>query len=275
MVDPLTLSPAARPPRDGPKQARQGGLRQVLFECRGVRVHSYPAMIYFGLTFGLMVGSAVANVAGLRPARVFIAMVVLAMVGLIGARLLFVASHWALYCREPRRIWRRSEGGSAFMGGFVLAVAVSPPLLGALGLPLGAFWDVAMFAMLVLLIFGRIGCLLHGCCGGRRSDGLLSLYLANHRGIWCRRVPTQLMEAGWGALLLMGASALWHERPFPGALFLSAVIAYGIGRLVLQSLRDEQDRVGNVNLQQAICATLGTLALAALLWLSFALDARL
>jgi hypothetical protein len=30
------------------------------------------------------------------------------------------------------------------------------------------------------------------------------------------------MEGGWGALLLIGASALWHERPFPGAPWAKA-----------------------------------------------------
>jgi phosphatidylglycerol---prolipoprotein diacylglyceryl transferase len=266
--DPLVLT-------HGPPQASQrfdrrrpGGLRQILVARRRVQIHAHRVMQYIGLTLGMVAGNYVANVGGLNSARVFVATIVLAIAGLIGARLLFVASHWAIFRCEPHRIWSRSEGGVAMQGGLVLAVAVSQPLLAALELPFGAFWDVAVFGMLVWLILGRLGCLLHGCCSGRPSAGRLSLYLPNDRGFWCRRVPAQLLEAGWGVVLL-GAAALWNQRPFPGALFLSAVAAYAIGRIVLQPMRDEQDRVGNINIQQAISAALIALSLTALLvfWL--------
>jgi phosphatidylglycerol:prolipoprotein diacylglycerol transferase len=232
-------------------------------------------MMYMGLTLGLVAGNCVANVAGMNSARVFIATLLLAIAGMMGARLMFVATHWAVYRREPQRIWRRSEGGAGMLGGLVLAVAVSPPLLAATAIPFGAFWDVTTFVMLVWSIFGRLGCLLHGCCSGRPSAGPLSLYLPDHDGIWCRRIPTQLLEAGFGLLLLGGAAALWNERPFPGALFISTVLAYGVGRIVLQPMRDEQDRVANVNIHQAVCAALVALSLIALLWLWIGQDARL
>jgi prolipoprotein diacylglyceryltransferase len=197
------------------------------------------------------------------------------MVGMIGARLMFVATHWPVYRRDPQRMWRRSEGGAGLLGGFVLAVAASPPLLAAMAIPFGAFWDVGSFVMLIWSIFGRLGCLLHGCCSGRPSAGLLSLHLPDHDGIWCRRFPTQLLEAGLGLVLLASAAALWDERPFPGALFISVVLAFGVGRIALQPMRDEQDRVASVNIQQAVCAALVALSLAALLWLWIGQDARL
>jgi phosphatidylglycerol---prolipoprotein diacylglyceryl transferase len=245
----------------------RGGLRPVLLEWRGVSIHSYPAMLYVGLTLGLVVGNSIAHLAGLNSARVFIAMVLLAMAGLIGARLMFVAGNWTRYRREPRRIWRRSEGGADLLGGLLVAVAVSPPLLAALALPLGAFWDVATFVMLIWSIFGRLGCLLHGCCSGRPSAGPLALSLPDHRGIRCRRIPTQLWEAGLGVALLIGAAALWSARPFPGALFLAVMLGYGIGRLILQPMRDARDRGGHI--PQVICALLVALSFIGfvLLWL--------
>jgi phosphatidylglycerol:prolipoprotein diacylglycerol transferase len=155
-------------------------------------------------------------------------------------------------------------------GGLPLAVVVSLPLLRALGLPFGAFWDLATLVTLIWLIFGRLGCLLHGCCGGRPTRGWLGLELPDHRGIRCRRVPTQIMEAGWAALLLLTAVGLWGHRPFPGAVFLAAAGAYGLARVTLQPARQVQDRLGAVNLQRAFAAALGVLALLGLLvaWLA-------
>jgi phosphatidylglycerol:prolipoprotein diacylglycerol transferase len=248
----------------------RGGLRQVLFEWRGIRIYSFPAMLYLGLALGTIVGNLVANLAGMDTARVLIATVLLIIPGLIGARLLFVAIHWEIYCREPRRIFRRSEGGAVNQGGLVLAVSISPPILTALQLPFGAFWDAATFGMLIWLIVGRFGCVLHGCCSGRPSTGFLALHLPDHRGIWCRRIPAQFLEAGWAALVLVGVAGLWNKQLVPGALFFCAVAAYGIGRIALQPTRDSQDRFGALNVHQALSLALSALSLMVLLalWLS-------
>jgi prolipoprotein diacylglyceryltransferase len=244
-------------------------VRQVLFEWRGIKINSYPVMLYLGLTFGMVAGDFMANRAGLPAARVLGAIILLTMFGLLGARLLFVATHWSVYRREPWRIWRRSEGGAAVQGGLVLAVMVSPPLLMVLHLPLGAFWDVTTFVMLIWLIFGRIGCLMHGCCSGRPSSGPFTLELPNQIGIWRRRFPTQLLESAWALLLLLGAIGLSRRAPFPGAVFLAAIAAYGMGRIALEPLREQQDRYRGMNFQQGIAAGLITVALISLvvLWL--------
>ena len=269
MVHPVAVTPRMRPREEQPLHGRNGGLRRILFEWRGIRIHSYSVMLYLGLTFGIVAGDYAAHLAALPPARVLVAMILLTVPGLLGARLLFVASHWATYCREPQRIWRRSEGGTAMLGGLVLAVAISPPLLAAIELPFAAFWDVATFVMLIWLIFGRLGCLLHGCCSGRPSTGPFALDLPDHRGVWRRRIPAQLLEAAWALVVLIAAVGLWRYVPFPGALFLSAVAAYGSGRCALQWTREEQDRLGMLNVQQAVCAALVALSLIGLLvlWL--------
>ena len=266
MVNSIVVTDVPRGERYWPNP---GGLRQVLFEWRGIRIYSYPAMLYLGLTVGVIVGNYVANLARMDTARVLIATMLLTISGMVGARLLFVATHWTVYRREPRRIFRRSEGGAANQGGLIMAVSISPPILTALQLPFGAFWDVTTFVMLIWLIFGRFGCVLHGCCSGRPSAGLLSLYLPDHQGIWCRRIPVQLLEAGWAILILAGAAGLWNQRLFPGALFLLAVAAYGVGRAALQPARDPPKRSGGLYIHQALFVTLSVLSLTVfvVLWL--------
>ncbi len=238
-------------------------MRPVLIECCGFRIYSYPAMLYLGLVAGIVAGNYAANLTDLDSAAVLVATMLLLVPALVGARLLFVAVHWRFYRRDPRRIWRRSDGGAAMLGGLPLAFLASLPLLSALDIPLGAFWDVATFTMLVGMIPTRVGCLLHGCCGGRATDGWFALYLPNHLGIWRRRIPTQILEGGLGIVLLLGSVYVWGHRPFPGAVFLAAVVGYSIGRLVLEPTREVQDKIGAFNVQQVVAAGLGMLALAA------------
>jgi phosphatidylglycerol:prolipoprotein diacylglycerol transferase len=240
-------------------------MRRVLFRWKGITLHAYPAFLYIGLLLGLAAGRVAANVAGLDPTRTHVAMLLLTAPALFGARLWFAVLHWPAFRRDPTRLWRRSDGGAALYGGFVLALAVSLPLLATLELPLGSFWDAAIFTMLVGMVFTKIGCLLNGCCAGRPTDGALGLELADHRGLRVRRVPTQLFEAGL-AMVLLGAAALgWRWLPSGGWLFLAIVAAYGCGRALLEGTRATIDRWRGLSINRLISLGLTAASLAVLL----------
>ena len=211
---------------------------KILFSWNGFNVYSYPAMLYLGMVAGILAGANVAQRSGLDPNGFAVTIVILIVPALIGARLLFVFTHWDVYRSDLARIWRRSEGGMAMYGGIIVAVPLSIPLLPALHLPFGGFWDAATFTILVGMVFTRIGCLLNGCCSGRPTNAWFGLNLPDHRGVWRRRVPTQLLEMLWAAVLLGVAATMRERAPFAGAIFCSAVVAYGAGRLGLEPLRD-------------------------------------
>jgi phosphatidylglycerol---prolipoprotein diacylglyceryl transferase len=231
---------------------------------------AHRAMLYLGLIVGITVSNYVANLAGLDSLRVFVATLLLTIPFFVGARILFVAMNWKLYGRQPERIWRRSEGGASFQGGLVLALVVAPPLLAAMQVPFAPFLDVTTFALLIILIFGRVGCTLHGCCCGRPTRGLLSLNLPNQLGVWRPRIPSQLLELSLAISIFLGAFFAWNHRPFPGAVFLAALGVYSLGRFLLQPTRETNERVGAVDPQRALAASLGLIALATLLfnWLN-------
>jgi phosphatidylglycerol:prolipoprotein diacylglycerol transferase len=239
-------------------------MRRILFEWRGRRIWSYPAMLYVGLVAGVAAGNIAAHAAGIDAFRVYVATLILIGPALLGARLIHVASHWRLYRRNPRRIWDRSEGGFGMYGGLPFMLLLSLPLLPALRLPLGAFWDVAMFTILVGMIFARIGCLLNGCCAGRLSRGWGAVYLPNHLGVWATRIPTQCLEAGWAAVLLVTATLVWGWLSFPGALFLLMTAGYAAGRLLLESLREPEPGAAGFSIHHAISAVTVVASVAAL-----------
>jgi len=224
-------------------------------------------MLYLGCTAGVLAGAARAASDGLPTGDVAAATTVLLVPALAGARLLFVARHLDRYRGDPRRIWRRADGGAALYGGLLLALPVSIPVLAAWDLPFWGFWDAAAVTMLVGLIFTRFGCLANGCCAGRPTSGPLGLRLADHRGVVEPRIPAPLLEAGWAAVVLAGALALDPARAFPGATFAAVVAAYAAGRLVLESLRAEagEGRAPHANalISAALLAGAAALAVAA------------
>jgi phosphatidylglycerol:prolipoprotein diacylglycerol transferase len=215
-------------------------MRPTLFHWRGHTLHSYPALLYVGLVLGVFADNLASHAARINSLRTFAATLILIPCGLLGARLAYVAAHWSRYRRQNlRQIWNRNQGGAGHYGGLAVGLLFSVPLLKVFHVPLGAFWDAAVFGLLFLLFFGRIGCLLHGCCCGRSYQGWGSAYLPDHQGQWRRRFPTQLLEIAWAAVLLLTASALWPRMLFPGALFLAMASLYAFGRIFLLATREE------------------------------------
>jgi phosphatidylglycerol:prolipoprotein diacylglycerol transferase len=240
-------------PRAGPV-GRWAGRRHI--GCCGVELPAYQTMLYLGCTTGVLVGAVVAGSSGLEPARVALATIVLLIPALAGARLWFVLERWSVYRREPRRVWRRSEGGSALHGGLLLSLVVSVPVLALFGLPFWAFWDVASFTMLIGLVFTRVGCFMNGCCAGRPTASPVGVWLPDRNGIWERRIPVPLLEAGWAGLALAEAVILHAVRPPAGTVLLGVLAVYGLGRLVLEPTRATAGSGGsraNIVLSVVLC----------------------
>ncbi len=225
-------------------------------------------MLYLGLMVGVAAGNLAAHAAGVDAFRAYVATLILVVPALSGARLLYVAARWKTYRRNLRRIVNRREGGYVMYGGLFPAVLLSIPLLHVLRLRFGAFWDVSAFTILAGMICTRLGCLLNGCCAGRPSTAWFSLCLPNTQGVWERRVPTQLFEAGWAAVLLVSSAVIWRWMPFDGALFLAVTAGYASGRLVMEFARAGEPDPGRFSIAQAISviAILSSVSTLAICW---------
>ena len=209
-------------------------------------------MLYVGLTCGVVASDMATHAAGLDPLRVYIATIVLIVPALMGARLLFVASEWKYYRRNPRRIWDRTQGGFMMYGAVPVMLLCSVPLLRMLHIHLGAFWDVSTFTILVGMIFTRVGCLLNGCCGGRPTSSWFGIRLPDTNGVWHRRIPTQALEAACATALLIVATIMRGRTPFPGALFLLVTLSYASVRLLLELAREHPNRGRQFHLAYAL-----------------------
>jgi phosphatidylglycerol---prolipoprotein diacylglyceryl transferase len=213
-------------------------MRRVLFSVRGVRIWSYPVLLYVGLVCGFYVMYAIAPSLGMQRVPAAAATLIMFVPAIVGARIWFVLDHWSIYRQDPRRIWRHSDGGMTLYGGLVLALLLSPIILRAFGLGFAAFWDGATFTMLVGMIFTRVGCLLNGCCSGRQSEGRLGLRLPDHTGRWERRYPVQLLELSSALVLLAGSAALLAANVPRGTIFVFALVGYAAARLAIDPLRE-------------------------------------
>ncbi|HMB52229.1 MAG TPA: prolipoprotein diacylglyceryl transferase family protein [Thermoanaerobaculia bacterium] len=221
------------------------------------------------LAAGLSVAVATCDVAahrrGLPPAAVFVALMAIVPCGVLGTRLLY----WLADRRRLRRQGRPfRDGGAMLVGGLPGLLAASALVLPLVGLPFGAFWDVAVYGLFAGLAVSRFACLTRGCCCGRETAGRFALRLPDTAGRVRRRIPTQLVEAAAGAALL-GALVAWQRpldawAPFDGALFVAGVAAYSALRLALDPLRQPDGTAAIRRLQTAAYLALLTVTCCAL-----------
>jgi phosphatidylglycerol---prolipoprotein diacylglyceryl transferase len=229
-------------------------------------IRTYKSMVYLGCVIGTIAGAEVAAAEQLSPVRFVLATTALLGAAFVGARLWFVVQFAEAFRPNLRRIWRRSDGGAALYGGLVGALVASVPVLALAGLPFWAFWDAASIGMLLGLIIGRMGCLMHGCCAGRPTMGPLGIWLPNHKREWRRRFPTPILESTWGTLVLALALLARPSLESPGALFAVIAGGYATGRLILEPTREASDPRRTMGVNIAFSAALLVAALIFLSW---------
>jgi phosphatidylglycerol---prolipoprotein diacylglyceryl transferase len=242
--------------------------RHYLGTVGRVRIPSYSAMLYLGCVVGIAAGAQIAGRDGVDWTRFALAAFLLFIPAVVGARLWYVVKHLESFRVDPRRIWRRGDGGAALDGGIILMVVASVPLLALAGISFWRFWDAATFSLMIGCIITRFGCTMNGCCAGRPTNGPLGVWLPNHRGEWRRRFPTPLLEAAWCAALLVGAFSARSYLPFVGALFPAAIAIYVVGRILLEPTRESANPARTVRFNVIVAIALFALSAATLIYRS-------
>src|SRR5437016_1447432 len=223
-------------------------------------VSTYKVCLSAGIYFGTLISAMAAKRNGSDPISMALATLGCALAGLVGARLY----HLTLFAARSERgqiwhnAWNTSQGGAGLFGGLLAILLVSPVTAVLIHLSFGVFWDHLVVALLVATVWTRLGCFCNGCCGGRESSArFFPLRSHNHKGELKRRIPVQLLEMGWMALAGV-ALIYFFDRPHPaGAIALGAFAWYGLGRVILESLREEPDIAFSIRINQLIAAIIG------------------
>jgi len=127
-------------------------------------------------------------------------------------------------------------------------LSVAALILWALSLPMFAYLDLLIIGVVTFISFGRIGCLLVGCCHGR-----LHTWGVAYRGVHAdlgfprhlvgvRLFPIQAVEAIWGMCIVAVGSYTILLGNSRGSAFSSCAIAYAGGRFCFEFLRGDADR---------------------------------
>ncbi len=131
----------------------------------------------------------------------------------------------------------------------IAVMAVTAVLLRLLHQPVLPYLDVMMLGLGLFLGFGRIGCLMVGCCHGRPHNCGIT-YRKEHSAagftpyfVGVRLFPIQAIESLWVLFIVLVGTVLVLDGYPPGEALAWYVIAYGIGRFCFEFMRGDPDRL--------------------------------
>jgi phosphatidylglycerol:prolipoprotein diacylglycerol transferase len=209
---------------------------------------SIPSYLLFGV-IGFDVGVLVAWVLAGRVAvprkHVLILCGLSLVIGLAGAHLLQVLTHWSRYAERPEKILN-IFGARAAIGGPLLVLPFLLWYSWQFRLNFGKVLDVLVPGLVVGIMFGRIGCFLSGCCHGAPTDSWTGVVFVDravppeYRGLPLH--PTQLYEAAGLLVIFLAMMLLWSRRTWNGQICLSLCLAYPPFRFVLEFFRGDPSR---------------------------------
>ena len=267
-------------------------MHSVLLRLGEFQLHSYGLCMAAGILCAYGVLVRLGRSRGFSPDRLSNLLALLVVCGLAGARLFFVVEHWSWYRADPASALRIWEGGLMFYGSIALGAAALVAHCLATRTPMLPLLDLFAVAVPVGQAFGRVGCLLNGCCYGRPSDSCLAVsyppfsipYMeqiqAGLLGKGAARslpvLPSQLVEAAGCVLLFLALQWLYRRlnppapaepaHPRAGLVLAAYLAGYGILRFLVETTRaDERAHPfgGPLTISQAI--SVGCLLLAAAL----------
>ncbi len=231
-------------------------MHDIAFKLGPLTIHWYGILVALGFLAGLWTAGRRARREGIPPERIFDLGPWLIVGGILGGRILYVISYWnEEFAADPfpkvLKIW---EGGLVFYGGLIGATLGAMIYLHWKKLPMWKMADVLAPSIALGSAFGRIGCLMHGCCFGRVCSVPWGLTFPPHSPAWDLQVqnglinanepalpvhPTEIYDSAVNFLFYLFLAWLFRRKKFDGQVFSVYLIGYAILRSCVEYFRGD------------------------------------
>ena len=205
-------------------------------------LHWFGVLIALGFLAGLWTASRRATRYGLQPDQVGDSIVWIIIGAVLGARSLYVITYWqeSFAGRPWKEIFMVQHGGLVFYGGFVGAALAVMLYCHFRKLPLWNLADALAPSIALGSAFGRMGCLMNGCCYGRTCDLPWAVHFpAGHETSPVGVHPTQIYDALLNLALYGALAWLYRRKKFDGQVFAAYLICYALTRSLVEHFRGD------------------------------------
>jgi phosphatidylglycerol:prolipoprotein diacylglycerol transferase len=214
----------------------------VAFELGSLRIHWYGILIAIGFLLGTWTASRRGLRQGINPQHIADLAMWLLVGAIVGARALHVMSYWDTeFSGKPLwEIFKIQNGGLVFYGGLIGAALAGTIFVLWRKLPWFKTADALAPSIALGSVFGRMGCLMTGCCYGAKCDLPWAIHFpADHDTQGVGVHPTQIYDSLANLLLYLGLAWVYRRKKFDGQVFGVFLIGYAILRSTVEIFRGD------------------------------------
>lgn len=226
-----------------------------LFSIGGITIHGYGLMIGIGFVAAYFMTEYRAGKRGMDGDKIISIALWTIVTGLVCAKLLYYITIFDDILKNPRLLLDLGDGFVVY-GGIIGGIFGGWLCCRIYRLPFLKYFDLVIPSVALAQGFGRIGCLLAGCCYGIHADTPISIVFSHSdfapNGI--PLIPTQPISSILN--FIHCAILLWAAKKFKTEGRVSALylMFYSAGRFVLEYFRGDLIRgsVGSFSTSQFI-----------------------
>jgi phosphatidylglycerol:prolipoprotein diacylglycerol transferase len=217
-------------------------MHPVAFQLGPFTVHWYGVLVALGFLAGLWTAGCRAPLSGIASEKILDIGPWLIVGAIVGARVLYVISFWdEEFARAPiTHVFMIQKGGLVYYGGLIGSSLAYIIYAVVRKLP---FWRVAdILAPSVALgyVFGRLGCLMNGCCYGKVCKLPWAVHFPETHSTHGQAVhPTQIYDSLLNLLLYAALAWLYRRKKFDGQVFGFYLVGFAITRSTVEFFRGD------------------------------------
>ena len=217
-------------------------MHKIAFYVGPLPVYWYGALIAVGFLAGLWTASRRGLLDNLAPEKIMDTGPWIIVGAIIGARALHVMSYWnEEFAHKPiLDIFNLRQGGLVFYGGFIGATVSTMLYLRWKKVRFWTMVDALTPSLPLGAAFGRIGCLMNGCCFGKPTSLPWAIHFpAEHETHGLGVHPTQIYDSLLNLALYAGLAWLYRRKKFDGQIFSAYLLGYALLRSFVECFRGD------------------------------------
>lgn len=219
-------------------------MHSAALQLGSLTIHWYGVLVAVGFLAGLWTAGRRAPLAGVAGEKVTDLGPWLIVGALLGARTLYVVSYWNEQFAGGT-LWdiiNIRQGGLVYYGGLIGAALACVLYSRWRRLPLWRVADILAPSIALGYVFGRIGCLMNGCCYGRACSLPWAIRFPEGNPLNSPTFtvhPTQIYDSLLNLVLYGSLAWLFRRRKFDGQVFAFYLMGYAVTRSFVELFRGD------------------------------------
>lgn len=230
-------------------------MKNELIKIGNFTVHGYGLMIGIGIIAAYLVAEHRAKKQNLDYEKIFSLTMWCAAGGILGAKLLYYITEIKHIIADPSLLLKIADGFVVY-GGIIGGIFAGFLFCKKEKINFLQYFDLVMPSIALAQGFGRLGCLLAGCCYGKETNSSFGIIFSHSEyapnGV--SLIPTQLISSGLDFLHFFVLIFLAKRVKVDGQIAGFYLIFYSAGRFILEYFRGDLIRgsVGVLSTSQFI-----------------------